>query len=84
MDDTPTPAPGPLARARAWLRGDRFMVDSRPPNPVAETAAVGAHVTTAHARSKETLRLVPSGPPASDPPPAEVATLQATAAGAMA
>ena len=53
MDDTPTPAPGPLARVRAWLRGDRFMVDSRPPNPVAEPAAVAAPVTTAHAPSTE-------------------------------
>lgn len=31
-----------------------------------------------------TLRLVPSGPPASDPPPAEVATHQAAAARARA
>ena len=53
MDDTPTPAPGPLARVRAWLRGDRFMVDSRPPNTVAAPAAVAALVTTAHAPSKE-------------------------------
>lgn len=32
---TRTRAPGPLAKLRAWLRGDRFMVDSRPPTPVA-------------------------------------------------
>jgi hypothetical protein len=30
----PTPATGLLGRLRAWLRGDRFMVDSRPPDPV--------------------------------------------------
>lgn len=54
MDDTPTPAPGPLARVRAWLRGDSFMVGSRPPNPVvAEPAAVAAPITTAHGPSKE-------------------------------
>lgn len=53
MDDTPTPAPGPLARVRASLRGDRFMVDSRPPGPVAEPDAVAAPITTAHAPSKE-------------------------------
>jgi hypothetical protein len=54
MDNTPTPAPGPLARVRAWLRGDRFMVDSRPPAPVvAEPAAAAAPITTAHDTSKE-------------------------------
>ena len=69
MDDTPTPAPGPLARARAWLRGDRFMVDSRPPNPVSGTPKAWSHQACSS-----------SG----NPSPAEVATLQATAAGAMA
>jgi hypothetical protein len=54
MDDTPTPAPGLLARVRAWLRGDRFMVDSRPPSPVvAEPATVAAPITTAQGSSKE-------------------------------
>jgi hypothetical protein len=54
MDDTPTPARGPLARVRAWLRGDRFMVDSRPPAPVvAEPSAAPAPTTDAHGPSKE-------------------------------
>lgn len=54
MDDTPTPAPGPLARVGAWLRGDRFMVDSRPPTPgAAEPATVAAPIADAHGRSKE-------------------------------
>jgi hypothetical protein len=54
MDDTPTPAPGPLARVRAWLRGDRFMVDSRPPVPdVAEPATAPAPSTTTHGPPKE-------------------------------
>ena len=54
MDDTPTPASGPLARVRAWLRGDRFMVDSRPTTPVAaEPSAAAASITDTHGRSKE-------------------------------
>lgn len=54
MDDTPTPAPGPLARVHAWLRGDRFMVESRPPTPVvAKPAAAPAPITAAHGPSKE-------------------------------
>jgi hypothetical protein len=54
MDTTPTPAPGPLARVHAWLRGDRFMVDWRPTTPVVvEPAAAPAPITIAHGPSKE-------------------------------
>ena len=54
MVDTPTPAQGPLARARAWLRGDRYMDDPHPPTPVvAEPATVAAPMTDAHGPSKE-------------------------------
>jgi hypothetical protein len=40
MDDTPTPASGPLTKVRAWLRGDRYMVDSRPVDPAVPEASV--------------------------------------------
>ena len=54
MVDTPTPAPGPLARARAWLRGDRFMDEPRPSTSVvAEPATVAAPMTDTHGPSKE-------------------------------
>jgi hypothetical protein len=53
MDSTPTPAPGLLAKVHAWLRGDRFMVDSRPPTPVGVEPAAAPAITAAHAPSKE-------------------------------
>jgi hypothetical protein len=54
MKDTSSSATGPLARLRAWLRGDRFMVDSRPPTPpVAEPAADPVPATDAHSPAKK-------------------------------
>jgi hypothetical protein len=54
MENTPSSAKGPLGRLRAWLRGDRFMVDWRPPTPaVAEPAAAPAPITDAQSPRKE-------------------------------
>jgi hypothetical protein len=54
MDKTRTPTSGPLARLRAWLRGDRFMVDSRPPAAaVAEPPAAPAPAAGPQAPAKE-------------------------------
>jgi hypothetical protein len=35
MENTRTTAPGVLAKVRAWLRGDRYMVDSGTSNSMA-------------------------------------------------
>jgi hypothetical protein len=51
MENTSSSATGPLAKLRAWLRGDRFMVDSRPPTPV--VAEPTAAPTGAHGPAKE-------------------------------
>jgi hypothetical protein len=54
MENTPTRARSPLAKLRAWLRGDRHMVDSRAPTPVVtEPPAAPAPATGAQAPAKQ-------------------------------
>ena len=54
MKNTRTTAPGVLAKVRAWLRGDRYMVDSGTSNSTAtESDAPPALRTGAEAPTKE-------------------------------
>jgi hypothetical protein len=54
MENMRTTAPGVLAKVRAWLRGDRFMVDSgRSDSMAAEPDAAPALRTGAQAPAKE-------------------------------
>jgi hypothetical protein len=51
MESTSSTASGPLARVRAWLRGDRFMEDSTA--VAADPPAVPGPAATAHRPAKE-------------------------------
>jgi hypothetical protein len=54
MENSRTTAPGVLARVRAWLRGDRYMVDSGTPDSMAtEPDAASALPTGAEAPAKD-------------------------------